>query len=244
MNIEGGGSHTLHLRLTNQENESALNEDFEALFDQRKQEADEFYQSILSNNISSETAKIQRQAIAGLLWNKQYYHYDIERWINASDNITPVSEERSLGRNHDWKYLKNQDVISMPDKWEYPWYAAWDLAFHAISMAMVDPVFAKNQLLLLMREWYMNPEGQIPAYEWNFKDVNPPVHAFAALEVYHTDKKRTGKGDTGFLKKIFQKLIINFTWWVNRKDTNGNNIFEGGFLALIISAFLTGFFMG
>jgi hypothetical protein len=232
LDIEGGGSHTLYLRLTNQQNAFVSKEDFDALFVQRKKEADEFYQSKFSNNISSELSNIQRQAIAGLLWSKQYYHYDVERWINTSDDITPVSVERLMGRNHDWKYLKNQDIISMPDKWEYPWYAAWDLAFHTISMAMVDPVFAKNQLLLLMREWYMNPEGQIPAYEWNFKDVNPPVHAFAALEVYYTDKKMTGKGDIDFLKKIFQKLIINFTWWVNRKDANGNNVFEGGFLGL------------
>jgi hypothetical protein len=230
--IKAGGSHSLYLRLTNQQNGSALEENFGALFDQRKKEADEFYQSVFPSNISPETVCIQRQAIAGLLWNKQYYHYDLERWINASDDITPLSDERTLGRNHEWKYLKNQDIISMPDKWEYPWYAAWDLAFHTISMAMVDPVFAKNQLVLLMREWYMNPEGQIPAYEWNFKDVNPPVHAFAALEVYNTEKKMTGKGDIDFLKKIFQKLIINFTWWVNRKDANGNNIFEGGFLGL------------
>jgi hypothetical protein len=202
------------------------------LFEQRKKEADEFYQSIFPNNSSPETDSIQRQAIAGLLWSKQYYHYDVERWLNASDGITPLSDERTLGRNHEWKYLKNQDIISMPDKWEYPWYAAWDLAFHTISMAMVDPVFAKNQLILLMREWYMNPDGQIPAYEWNFKDVNPPVHAFAALEVYYAEKKMTGNADIDFLKRVFQKLIINFTWWVNRKDANGNNIFEGGFLGL------------
>ncbi|MCU0396010.1 MAG: glucosidase, partial [Chitinophagaceae bacterium] len=135
-------------------------------------------------------------------------------------------------RNHDWKHLKNQDIILMPDKWEYPWYAAWDLAFHCISMAVVDPVFAKHQLLLLMREWYMKPDGQLPAYEWNLSDVNPPVHAFAALQVYHIEKQQKGKGDIDFLKRIFQKLLINFTWWINRKDVNGNNIFEGGFLGL------------
>lgn len=232
LNIKGGSTYTLFLRLTNEQDRLPAEEKFRALFDQRKSEADDFYLSLFPNNKSTEAANIRRQAIAGLLWNKQYYHYDLERWLNNSDGVTPVSDERRLGRNHEWKYLKNQDIISMPDKWEYPWYAAWDLAFHAISMAMVDPVFAKNQLLLLMREWYMNPEGQIPAYEWSFKDVNPPVHAFAALEVYYTDKKMTGKGDIGFLKKIFQKLMINFTWWVNRKDANGNNIFEGGFLGL------------
>ena len=136
------------------------------------------------------------------------------------------------GRNHDWQHLKNQDIILMPDKWEYPWYAAWDLAFQCISMAVADPTYAKHQLLLIMREWYMKPDGQLPAYEWNFSDVNPPVHAWAAMQVYNIEKKQTGKGDIIFLKKIFQKLLINFTWWINRKDVNGNNIFEGGFLGL------------
>ena len=156
----------------------------------------------------------------------------MERWLTTSDGITPVNAGKLNGRNHDWKHLKNQDIIAMPDKWEYPWYAAWDLAFQSISMAMVDPVFAKHQLLLIMREWYMKPDGQIPAYEWNFSDVNPPVQAWAALTVYRIEKERTGKGDIGFLKRIFQKLLINFTWWINRKDANGNNMFEGGFLGL------------
>ncbi|MDQ2863318.1 MAG: glucosidase, partial [Bacteroidota bacterium] len=173
-----------------------------------------------------------RQAFAGLLWNKQFYHYDVERWIETGDDITPTSEEREDGRNCGWRYLKNQDVMSMPDKWEYPWYAAWDMAFHCISLALIDPDFSKHQLLLLMREWYMSPQGQLPAYEWNFSDVNPPVHAFAALQVYRTEKNMYGKNDIEFLKKIFQKLIINFTWWINRKDANGNSIFEGGFLGL------------
>jgi hypothetical protein len=177
-------------------------------------------------------AAVQRQALAGLLWSKQYYHFDVERWLTTSDGITPVNAGKLNGRNHDWKHLKNQDIIAMPDKWEYPWYAAWDLAFQSISMAMVDPVFAKHQLLLIMREWYMKPDGQIPAYEWNFSDVNPPVQAWAALMVYRIEKERTGKGDIGFLKRIFQKLLINFTWWINRKDANGNNMFEGGFLGL------------
>jgi hypothetical protein len=232
LNIEAGKSHTIFLRLTDQPTENAFEENVQQLFDWRKKEADEFYASILPNNISGEAANIYRQAMAGLLWNKQYYHIDLDRWLHTSDGITEVSQERLWGRNHEWKYLKNQDIISMPDKWEYPWYAAWDLAFHSISMAMVDAVFAKNQLLILMREWYMNPEGQIPAYEWNFSDLNPPVHAFAALEVYRVEKNKTGNADIRFLKKIFQKLIINFTWWVNRRDANGNNIFEGGFLGL------------
>ena len=230
--IDGGKSEIIYLRLSNTEIAVPFGANFEKIFEDRKKEADEFYAAILPKNISAESANIQRQAFAGLLWSKQYYHMDVERWINTSDGITPVSTSRKEGRNHDWPYLKNQDIISMPDKWEYPWYAAWDAAFHAIAMALVDPVFAKNQLLLLMREWYMNPEGQFPAYEWDFNDVNPPVHAYAALEVYHIEKKSKGKGDISFLKKIFQKLIINFTWWTNRKDINGNNIFEGGFLGL------------
>lgn len=229
--IEGGQSQTIYLRLVDRPIDNPF-ENAEACFVLRRKEADEFYQSIFPQNISVETANIKRQAFAGLLWNKQYYHYDVQRWLNNSDGITAVSDARKKGRNHDWVLLKNQNIISMPDKWEYPWYAAWDSAFHAISMAVIDPVFAKNQLLLLMREWYMNPEGQLPAYEWNFNDVNPPVHAFAALQVYYTEKEITGKADINFLKKIFQKLIINFTWWTNRKDARDNNIFEGGFLGL------------
>lgn len=231
LNIPGGGSRSIFLRLTNKKVSNPFDKNFEDIFILRKKEADRFYDVVI-NNSPGELANVQRQAFAGLLWSKQYYHYDVERWLLKSDGITPVSESRLNGRNSDWKYLKNQDVISMPDKWEYPWYATWDTAFHAITMSIVDPSFAKNQLLLLMREWYMNPEGHLPAYEWDFNDVNPPVHAFAALEVYHIERKAVGKGDINFLKKIFQKLIINFTWWVNRKDLNGNNIFEGGFLGL------------
>ncbi len=232
LNIEGNSSVEIFLRLTNQENDKPFEKGFENIFDQRKKEADEFYQSVLPKNISSDHANIQRQAFAGLLWNKQYYHYDLDRWLTTSDGNSPVSDARLTGRNHQWKYLKNQDILIMPDKWEYPWYAAWDAAFHSIAMSLIDPCLAKNQLILLTREWYMNPEGQIPAYEWNFSDVNPPVHAFAALQVYSNEKEKTGVGDIQFLKRIFQKLIINFTWWINRKDKNGNNIFEGGFLGL------------
>jgi hypothetical protein len=202
------------------------------IFARRRAEADEFYHALLPAHASPEWKNIQRQALAGLLWSKQFYHLDVERWIKTGDGGHPPYEHRKTGRNHDWKHLKNQDIILMPDKWEYPWYAAWDLAFHCISMAVVDAVFAKHQLLLLMREWYMKPDGQLPAYEWNFSDVNPPVHAFAALQVYQIEKLQKGVGDIAFLKRIFHKLIINFTWWINRKDTNGNNIFEGGFLGL------------
>ncbi len=230
--IDAKESTEIFLRLTNKATDRPFEKGFDAIFAQRKKEADEFYEALLPNSISPGSKNIQRQAFAGLLWSKQYYHLDLERWLNRSDGITPVTEARIEGRNSKWPYLKNQDVISMPDKWEYPWYAAWDTAFHCIAMAVIDPVFAKNQLLLFMREWYMNPEGQLPAYEWNFSDVNPPVHAFAALEVYRLEKSRSGQGDVNFLKKAFQKLIINFTWWTNRKDSNGNNVFEGGFLGL------------
>jgi hypothetical protein len=232
INMEGYSTHTIILRLTNQRISEPFTDGFGDIFGLRKKEADDFYASVLPKNISEELIGIQRQAYAGLLWNKQYYHYDVERWLNTSDGITAVSESKINGRNSDWTSLKNKDVISMPDKWEYPWYAAWDLAFHCIALAPIDAVFAKNQLIILTREWYMNANGQIPAYEWNFSDVNPPVHAFAALQVYQIEKEQTGTGDISFLKKIFQKLIINFTWWANRKDANGNNIFEGGFLGL------------
>jgi len=231
-NIEPGGTRSIYLRLSNKITDNPFSGATAGIFASRKEEADAFYQSILPRNISPEMAAVQRQALAGLLWSKQYYHYDVERWLTTSDGITPVNAGKLNGRNHEWKHLKNQDIIAMPDKWEYPWYAAWDLAFQSISMALVDPVFAKHQLLLIMREWYMKPDGQIPAYEWNFSDVNPPVQAWAALEVYRIEKERTGKGDIGFLKRIFQKLLINFTWWINRKDANGNNMFEGGFLGL------------
>ena len=230
--IEAGETKTVYCRLTDMELDNAFIPGFEEVFSIRKEEADDFYAAILPKGLSRDMAQIQRQAIAGLLWSKQYYYFDVERWLTTSDGITPVNRNKQYGRNHDWQHLKNQDVILMPDKWEYPWYAAWDLAFQCIPMAAVDPVFAKHQLLLIMREWYMKPDGQLPAYEWNFSDVNPPVHAWAALQVYHIDKKHRGKGDLVFLKKIFQKLLINFTWWINRKDRNGNNMFEGGFLGL------------
>ncbi len=230
--IKGKDSYTLFLRLTKEQTDKPFERGFEKIFDLRKKEADEFYQSVFPKNISADLAMIHRQAYAGLLWSKQYYHFDVERWLNTSDGITSISETRINGRNSEWTSLKNKDIILMPDKWEYPWYAAWDLAFHCIAIATIDPVFAKNQLIILTREWYMNANGQMPAYEWNFNDVNPPVQAFAALQVYQAEKEKNGKGDIQFLKKIFQKLIINFTWWANRKDTNGNNIFEGGFLGL------------
>ncbi|MEO8721064.1 MAG: glucosidase [Ginsengibacter sp.] len=231
-NIEPGETKSIYLRLSNKEMKNAFEEGFENIFFSRKAEADEYYKAILPADISEDRKKIQRQAFAGMLWSKQYYHYDVEKWLSTSDGITPVNDTKLFGRNHDWKHLKNQNIISMPDKWEFPWYAAWDLAFHCIPMAVLDPNFAKHQLLLIMREWYMKPDGQLPAYEWHFNDVNPPVQAWASLQVYRIEKLRTGEGDISFLKKIFHKLIINFTWWINRKDASGNNIFQGGFLGL------------
>jgi hypothetical protein len=229
--IESKQTEIIYLRLSNKKIDDFFPKDFEQIFSKRKKEADNFYENI-HPDCTDDQKSIQRQAFAGLLWNKQFYHYDVGRWIHTSDGITPISEARKHGRNYLWKYLKNLDILSMPDNWEYPWYAAWDMAFHCITMAMIDPLFAKHQLSLLMREWYMNPQGQLPAYEWDFSDVNPPVHAFAALQVYKTEERLYGKKDLVFLKSIFQKLIINFTWWINRKDANGNSIFEGGFLGL------------
>lgn len=232
LKVSAGATKTIYCRLCGSLMENAFPRGFEKIFTTRKKEADEYYDEILPKGMSEDMARIQRQAIAGLLWSKQYYHYDVETWLTTSDGITPVSNGKLNGRNSDWRHLKNQDIISMPDKWEYPWYAAWDLGFQTICMAVADPTFAKHQLLLIMREWYMKPDGQVPAYEWNFSDVNPPVHAWAAMQVYKIEKKQKGTGDIQFLKKIFQKLLINFTWWINRKDVNGNNIFEGGFLGL------------
>ncbi len=233
MKVAAGDTKTVYCRLSNKDMDNAFVSGFEKIFKTRKEEANDYYAAILPKGVSADMANIQRQALAGLLWSKQYYHFDVERWLATDDGITPVSVGKMTGRNNDWKHLKNQDIISMPDKWEYPWYAAWDLAFQCISMAVADPTFAKHQMLLMMREWYMKPDGQLPAYEWNFSDVNPPVQAWAAMQIYNIEKKQKGGvGDINFLKRVFQKLLINFTWWINRKDVNGNNIFEGGFLGL------------
>ncbi|MCU0382386.1 MAG: glucosidase, partial [Chitinophagaceae bacterium] len=232
LSLKPGETETILLRLSNNLPDQPFDDKDEFIFTLRKTEADLFYNELLSTEPDTERRNLQRQALAGMLWSKQYYHYDVDRWLHSSDGITPVSKGKQHGRNHDWKHLKNQDIISMPDKWEFPWYAAWDLAFQCIPLALVDPCFAKNQLLLIMREWYMKPDGQLPAYEWNFSDVNPPVQAWAALQVYYIEKDKSGKGDIDFLKKVFHKLLINFTWWINRKDPNGNNMFEGGFLGL------------
>jgi hypothetical protein len=205
---------------------------FDAVFSQREKEADEFYERRIGPEMSDDMRLVQRQAFAGLLWGKQSYHYDVRRWLAGDPTQPPPDPQRNHGRNHQWVYLHNSDVISMPDKWEYPWYAAWDLAFHCVAMALIDPEFAKDQLVLLLREWYMHPNGHMPAYEWNFSDVNPPVHAWAAWRVYKIAGRVRGKKDREFLVRVFHKLMINFTWWVNRKDPEGKNVFEGGFLGL------------
>jgi len=198
----------------------------------RRAEADEFYATVIPDNLSDDARNVMRQALSGMLWSKQFYHYVVKDWLEGDSAFPPPPKQRKHGRNTEWTHLYNDDVVSMPDKWEYPWYAAWDLAFHTVPLALVDSDFAKKQLILLLREWYMHPNGQIPAYEWAFGDVNPPVHAWAALRVYRIEAKRKGVADRDFLEKIFHKLLLNFTWWVNRKDDEGNNVFEGGFLGL------------
>jgi hypothetical protein len=205
---------------------------FDGLFALRMKEADEFYASRVTSELSDDAKSVMRQAFGGMLWSKQFYHYDVRTWLEGDPAGPPPPPERLKGRNKDWTHLYNDDVISMPDKWEYPWYAAWDLAFHCIGLALVDPDFAKDQLILLLREWYMHPNGQLPAYEWAFGDVNPPVHAWAAWRVYKIERRVRGVADRGFLEKVFHKLLLNFTWWVNRKDPDGMNIFQGGFLGL------------
>ena len=230
--IEAGGSVTVKLRLTKHPVQDPLGKDYDEVFNKRIQEANAFYDDLLIKPGNEDLKNIQRQAYAGMLWNKQFYYVDIPLWLRGDHGQPPPPEERNSGRNSEWATLNNEDIISMPDKWEYPWYATWDLAFHCIPLASLDVQFAKDQLILLLREWYMNPYGQLPAYEWSFRDVNPPVHAWACLQVYKMDKERTGIADTLFLERTFQKLLINFTWWVNRKDRLNNNVFEGGFLGL------------
>jgi hypothetical protein len=205
---------------------------FDAMFATRQKEAEDFYTSRIPKGLSAGAKNVMRQAFSGMLWSKQFYHYDVRTWLNGDPAGPPPPQERLKGRNKDWTHLYNDDIISMPDKWEYPWYAAWDLAFHCIPLALVDPDFAKEQLILLLREWYMHPNGQLPAYEWAFGDVNPPVHAWAAWRVYKIERRLRGVADRGFLEKVFHKLLLNFTWWVNRKDPDGMNIFQGGFLGL------------
>jgi len=233
LNIGAGDTVTVKLRLTtNEPKAEMLGEEFEEVFAARRREADEFYAKVQPGAASEDAKNIQRQAFAGMLWSKQYYHYDVRRWLRGDSAQPDPPRSRRQGRNHEWRHLHNEDIISMPDKWEYPWYAAWDLAFHCLPIALVDPDFAKEQLILMLREWYLHPNGQMPAYEWNFGDVNPPVHAWAAWRVYKIEQKHWGRSDRAFLERVFHKLLLNFTWWVNRKDAGGNNVFEGGFLGL------------
>jgi len=232
MTVPPGGSFVVKVRLSDTLTENPFG-DFEEVFTQKLKEADQFYAELQENITGADERSVQRQALAGMLWSKQFFYYDVPQWLNGDLGQPAPPQERRSGRNSEWLHLNNADIISMPDKWEYPWYAAWDLAFHCVPLAMVDPEFAKDQLVLLTREWYMHPNGQLPAYEWAFGDVNPPVHAWATWRVYKMDQKMNGgKGDMDFLERVFHKLLLNFTWWVNRKDTEGHNIFQGGFLGL------------
>ena len=237
--IPAGGQMIARMRLRDESLNASENATaapaFDEIFKLRIAEADEFFDDVLCRGAvakSDDARRIQRQASAGLIWSKQYYNFAVEEWLTGDPGQPVPPADRAHGRNSTWKHLFNEDVISMPDKWEYPWYAAWDLAFHMIPFALVDPDFAKKQLSLFLREWYMHPNGQIPAYEWALSDVNPPVHAWACWRVYKIDLKLHGKPDTAFLETVFHKLLMNFTWWVNRKDARGDNIFEGGFLGL------------
>ncbi|MEL7432859.1 MAG: glucosidase, partial [Chloroflexota bacterium] len=226
LQVAAGDTEVITLRLTTQEMAKPFT-DADRIISDRLQEANAFYDALAVDTLIEDEKRVQRQALASMLWTKQLFYYDVKQWLEGDPHMSPP-ESRQRGRNSDWEHLNNFDIISMPDKWEYPWYAGWDLAFHCIPLAMVDMDFAKEQLVLLTHEWYIHPNGQLPAYEWNFSDVNPPVHAWAAWRVFEMD----GKEDTDFLKRIFHKMLINFTWWVNRKDEDGNNVFQGGFLGL------------
>lgn len=230
-NIEPAGSISIKLRLSKSPLQNPLAKAFDEVFDNRIKEADAFYSNLIKPG-DEDLINIQRQAFAGMLWSKQFYYIDIPSWLNGDPAGPPPPVQRKYGRNSEWLTLNNEDILSVPDKWEYPWYATWDLAFHCIALGTLDAQFAKDQLVLLLREWYMDPYGKLPAYEWCFSDVNPPVHAWACIQLYKMDKERTGVADTLFLERTFQKLLINFTWWVNRKDRLNNNVFEAGFLGL------------
>ena len=234
MQIGAGQSAEIRLRLSKKSPESkgaVFGEAFDKIFSDRIKEADEFYKALTPASVSKDQANVMRQALAGMLWSKQFFFFDGDNWLDEH-NSNPLHSGFRAARNSEWYHMLNEDIISMPDKWEYPWYAAWDLAFHTLPLSIVDPDFAKNQMELMLRALYMHPNGQMPAYEWNFSDVNPPVHAWATLFLHHNDIAVAGKADVNFLKTIFNKLLVNFTWWVNRKDRFGKNVFEGGFLGL------------
>jgi hypothetical protein len=230
LTVPGGGEASIRVRLSSTDADDALDlgDGFAAVMADRRAEADAYFGALMPAGTTAEEAAVVRGAIAGLMWGKQYYHFDVDRWLTGDSSSAAPPPERKHGRNATWWHMHAADVISMPDPWEYPWFAAWDLAFHTVAIARVDPGFAKQQLLLLLRDWYLHPAGQIPAYEWAFSDVNPPVHAWAALRVFEID----GSRDLDFLERVMHKLLLNFTWWVNRKDNDGNNVFEGGFLGL------------
>ena len=229
--VPAGGSVAVHLRLCRIGSDRLGRDELDAVVAARRAEADEFYASITPAKVSAEAAEVMRQALAGMIWGKQYYSFDLDRWLTEHD-AHPLAGPVSGVRNQQWFHMLNDDIISMPDTWEYPWYASWDLAFHTVALAMVDLDFAKDQLGLVLRELYLHPSGQLPAYEWNFSDVNPPVHAYAVLLVYNSEVEQRGAGDVQWLRSAFQKLLVNFTWWLNRKDPTGRNVFEGGFLGL------------
>jgi hypothetical protein len=231
LTVGGGQSRTLRLRLHNAPSAAPFGE-FEATMQARRQEADEFYATVIPPSLDADAASVMRQALAGMLWSKQFYYYDVDRWLEERGADPFKAGRRSAPRNEHWHHVYNADVLSMPDKWEYPWYAAWDLAFHVLALTLVDEDFGKLQLDLMLREAYLHPSGQIPAYEWNFGDVNPPVHAWSTIFTYRLEQIRRGQGDLDWLERAFHKLVLNFTWWVNRKDRSGNNAFEGGFLGL------------
>ncbi len=232
INVAANNNYIIRLRLSKDKFENPF-ENFDGIFAQRKNEADSFYEELQEHIRDEELKNIQRQAYAGMMWGKQYYNFDVSRWLDGEPNQPHIPSNRANGRNASWRHMHCSEIISMPDKWEYPWFAAWDLAFHCIPIARIDPAFAKKQLLLLLDEKHLHPSGQIPAYEWSFSDVNPPVHAWATLRIFQIDRKiRCDKGDFDFLEQSYHKLLLNFTWWVNQKDKVGNNIFEGGFLGL------------
>jgi hypothetical protein len=241
LKVGPGQSAVVRLRLTDKAPDSlssiyprgdVFGQHYDDVFVARIGDADELYDHITPPSVTEDARRVMRQALAGMLWSKQYYYFDLGQWLREHDASPLLRGRRVNTRNRSWFHMVNDDIISMPDKWEYPWYAAWDLAFHTVALNMVDPYFAKNQIELMLSELYLHPNGQIPAYEWNFGDVNPPVHAWATLFTFSVRRQMGHKDDVDFLKEAFQKLLLNFTWWVNRKDTSGNNLFEGGFLGL------------
>src|SRR5215470_12356860 len=232
LDVAAGGRAVIRVRLQAGRVGAPSFTEFDTVIAARRQEADRFYAQVHAGVADQESRRVQRQALAGMLWNRQFYRYDVSLWLDGDPTEPPPPPERRHGRNSDWRLLDSADVLTMPDNWEYPWFAAWDLAFHCVASALIDPRFAKRQLVQLGREWYMHPNGQLPAYEWNFGAANPPVHAWAALKIYHLEQRQTGRGDRGFLERVFHKLMLNFTWWVNRRDAQGRNVFQGGFLGL------------